>query len=801
MFDPYQIAQKHPIIQATPAVDFFAGALLGNGGLGVCVTTRPDGILLHLGHNSVWDIRVSEEHQAEIGTFAEIFAKVQAISADLGALEEDAWYKAYTELMQQNYLANYPRPFPCGTVLFGLDRRCAEVLGYRLDIADGLCVIELRDRMNNQTIFVQIFVDQQDDRVWIRTVNAVGAAVPAPFERVRILPDPTTPAEFPRYTVHTQGVGFWQRLPSQTGVSTAAAAPNEYWRSFSTATEQPVPTIPPHPDDRAVSVAIGVSGATGPWQPQTSYGTPRPVDALERALDGRDPFVAVIGLAHGLATALSADGLVLEPQVGAYERAFASSHARWMHYWRKSGIRCDDVLLESTWYRNLYFFNCAVSADHTCPGLFANWSYRSIGTAWHGDYHMNYNTQQPFWLCFSSNHLEKHEAYVRLVEDLMPLSQRWAQEYYGLRGAYFPHSAYPTAMNVMPYPVPTWGWEICETPWTVQSLWWHYRYSMDVEFLRNRAYQPMRAAVQFLVDYMRRPEAFWGGTYHIYPTVSPELYGLTPGLHKNADCIVDLTLTKFVFQAFIQAVSILEKDAEEGELVAAVNDILANYPAYPTADTADGPVFVSVPNEDPEVVYNVPSSTTTIFPGEEHGLHASPDQFAVAARTLMRQRNEGGNELVFLNLQYARMGMLDIERFKRQIAYCLLPNGTCTDMVLQVHGRYSDDLPFDFMAPMGIWFENFALPVVINECVMQSYTGEIRLFPNWDLHVACAFHQLRAVGGVLVDAACADGRVTQVRIRSEVTSTVRIWSPWRSQHLLERQLHAGEEWILTPDGY
>ena len=69
------------------------------------------------------------------------------------------------------------------------------------------------------------------------------------------------------------------------------------------------------------------------------------------------------------------------------------------------------------------------------------------------------------------------------------------------------------------------------------------------------------------------------------------------------------------------------------------------------------------------------------------------------------QHIEGSNELVFLNLQGARLGLLDLERFKRQINYCLLPNGTCTDMVLQVHGRYNDTLPFDFMAPMGIWFE------------------------------------------------------------------------------------------------
>ncbi len=48
-----------------PAVNFFEGALLGNGGLGVVVTMRPDAVVLRFGHNDVWDIRVAEEHADE----------------------------------------------------------------------------------------------------------------------------------------------------------------------------------------------------------------------------------------------------------------------------------------------------------------------------------------------------------------------------------------------------------------------------------------------------------------------------------------------------------------------------------------------------------------------------------------------------------------------------------------------------------------------------------------------------------------------------------------------------------------
>ena len=50
----------------------------------------------------------------------------------------------------------------------------------------------------------------------------------------------------------------------------------------------------------------------------------------------------------------------------------------------------------------------------------------------------------------------------------------------------------------------------------------------------------------------------------------------------------------------------------------------------------------------------------------------------ILKNTYRNQQNEGGNDLVFINLQAARIGMLDLERFKRQVNYCLLPNGTAS---------------------------------------------------------------------------------------------------------------------------
>ena len=52
-FNSFERAKLHPITYDHPAIDFFEGALLGNGAMGVVVTTRPDAIVLYFGHNNI----------------------------------------------------------------------------------------------------------------------------------------------------------------------------------------------------------------------------------------------------------------------------------------------------------------------------------------------------------------------------------------------------------------------------------------------------------------------------------------------------------------------------------------------------------------------------------------------------------------------------------------------------------------------------------------------------------------------------------------------------------------------------
>ncbi|HSW46214.1 MAG TPA: hypothetical protein VLM89_11660 [Phycisphaerae bacterium] len=735
-FDPQQRAALHAIEMNKPAQDFFEGGVLGNGAMGAIVCTRPDSVLIHFGHNDVWDIRIAENNKEKIVPFEELWGRLKR-----GTPEDKAWYDTYCKVMRENYAQPYPRPWPCGSLLLVFDRRKAELLGHRVRIDAGTC--EVFFLIEGKKVRLEVFPEMAADRLWLRMVDEAGTPIAGPFNRVRLMPE--------------------------EGMVTVTASTADML-SF----RQTLPVLgDAREKDKVLRTSVRVSGKVQP------------------ALEQNGPFVACVQLDHGLARDVPDGPAALpEPTLANCNTASDRSATAWKDYWSRSGVRLADEFLERIWYRNLYFLNCSVKPGTTCPGLFANWSHGKIGTAWHGDYHTNYNLQQPFWVTFSTNRVDKHVPYVDLVHFLLPISRDWARNHYKLPGAFFPHSAYPVEMTMMPYPVPTWGAEVCETPWVVQSLWWHYLYTMDKDFLRRRAFGPIREAVRFLNAYMRRPDAHgpqWNDDkFHIYPTVVPELHGLRVDPAFSADCIVDLTLTKFVFKAYLRACELLELQHEETELMKRVGEILERFPDYPTKQSRYGEVFVSATGEGPDQVYNTPNPLMPVFPGEDIGLDSPKEQLRIALNTWKNHLNEGGNELVFLNLQGARLGVLDLEKFKRQINYCLMPNGTCANMVLQAGGRYRGETDYGFMAPMGIWFENFALPVVVNECLLQSYTGRLRFFPSWSTDREAQFQDLRTVGAFLVGARCAGGRVEWIRVMSEVGGPLKIINPWQGRVQITR---------------
>ena len=197
------------------------------------------------------------------------------------------------------------------------------------------------------------------------------------------------------------------------------------------------------------------------------------------------------------------------------------------------------------------------------------------------------------------------------------MAQIEAREVFGMRGRKISALHLPSSEKkyggIIPY-----DWQIGETPWAVQELWWYYLYSQDREFLRTQGYPVLREVATFFEDFLQRSP---DGKYDLYPTLSPEHWGLTPQFKYNRNCIVDLSLVKYVMRACLTASQVLNCDASRRPTWQRIAENLRN---YPTADAPGGEVFVDVENAPYPCGsrYHLPCPTMAIFPGEDIGLHS-----------------------------------------------------------------------------------------------------------------------------------------------------------------------------------
>ena len=525
---------------------------------------------------------------------------------------EIPFFREYTEKVVASYRKSWPRPWPCGIVWVHWDATSVSVIRQALDPSNGHFHLDLM--ADGQPVRLYAFVNTTTGHLCVWTDS------PAPFHSIAYYPNVDAAAQLPNSEIGG--------IPGQK-----AAEFFGFQRFPYLAPTAPVPQPPASPKDSNFALHTIVQGE---WYPRVNEPA------------AQHPHIL---LTSGKRQLLRMDVALFTPRDHPESRVFAQSEAKrvsqlsptelqrvsdeyWTTFWSRSAIELKDKELERWWYHNQYWLACCLRPGKVAPGLYGNWTSEKIGTSWHGDYHMNYNTQQVFWGVFSSNHVDQHLPYIEIVENLMPMSERHARENFKLPGAYFPHSAFPVPSQVVPYPAPPWGYELCETPWTVQSLWWHYLFTLDEALLR-RVFPPLKAAAQFVAAYLQLGE---DGKYHVQPSVSPENWGCTVDYRLNRDCIMDLAMIDFLLEAAVSGAEILRVDAEERQRWAHIRSHLAD---YPSATGPSGTVWLDVLNAPVDWVYNVPVTLAPVFPGERVGLESDPSRLAVARRTTSSVRLEG----------------------------------------------------------------------------------------------------------------------------------------------------------------
>jgi hypothetical protein len=137
-----------------------------------------------------------------------------------------------------------------------------------------------------------------------------------------------------------------------------------------------------------------------------------------------------------------------------------------------------------------------------------------------------------------------------------------------------------------------------------------------------------------------------------------------------------------------------------------------------------------------------------------------------------------------------RSGRLDARRaftgLRRIAERWRHPNGLIWAMAVANYGH------------CGAWTETLGIAAPLQEMLLQSYGGVLRVFPCWPAEVAAGFTTFRAEGAFLVSASWKDGRVTALEILSEKGGPCRVVAPWSEG--LRVETVSAESVEVTPVG-
>ena len=319
-------------------------------------------------------------------------------------------------------------------------------------------------------------------------------------------------------------------------------------------------------------------------------------------------------------------------------------------------------------------------------------------------------------------------------------------------------------------------------PWVnglvAQPLWWHYQYSQDKAYLRTKGYPVIKACAEFYEKFVQpAPD----GKYDMPPTDVWDLSGhLSPDL-KNS--IMDLAFAKMLLRTAVAASQVLGVDEDRR---ANWEHVAANLRGYPTtvidgknlkpAIPANGkPLYISndFPSGEvlvayekfPYIEYFISPWTMPVFPSGDIGLHSPQKERELALRTLQVTPYYLCDDLVMLTMAWVRLGQDQLDVFEKHTRSIVHDNGCQTYPRDNGHGNKI------FMHFLG-W------PVVVNECLVQSYTGQIRVAPV-KLKNTARFARLRTEGAFLVSGEIlSGGKVSYLAITSEAGRPCNLVRPW-----------------------
>ena len=438
-----------------------------------------------------------------------------------------------------------------------------------------------------------------------------------------------------------------------------------------------------------------------------------------------------------------------------YEEAKEKTQEKWKNFFSASRVTIKDKEIEKFYNSSLYHLAGCMGNKEFPPGLFGNFVTDDF-FPWAGDYHMNYNYEAPYYCIFSSNHPELFDGYMTPVNEMSEEAHRMAK-LFGCRGYAFPVSFGPKALDVYSMPeckehgVLFLGQKSHAAYACVIPLM-HWFSTYDKEYALENYYNFVLNTAAFWEDYLVKEKGRYvikGDAAHEIPYYRGKKFRYIThfGQVNTINAINSLGLVKLLFNGVYDMAKELGKNSEKYALW---EDIIENLSDFPTFIKKGKKCFryakFGIHWRDDNTV-----GLQHIYPASQIGLNSGERLLKIAKNTYFindrRLDDNGSNSYLPAG---ARIGVdpdFLIEGIHQNIKEFALPN-----RLFRHHGGGIEHLT--------------TIPATINEMLMQSHQGVIKLFPCWKKTDDASFENLRADGAFLVSAELKDGKISSLKIKS-----------------------------------
>ena len=465
-----------------------------------------------------------------------------------------------------------------------------------------------------------------------------------------------------------------------------------------------------------------------------------------------------------------------------FGKAFSNHRKWWKTFWSRSSVSLPDSLLEKQYYLEMYKLGSAARPDAPPISLQAVWTADNGKLPpWKGDFHHDLNTQLSYWPAYAGNHLDLEIGFINWMWKYKDTFEEYTKTYFGTSGLNVPGVTTLTGQPMGGWIQYSFGPTVAS--WLAHHFYLHWIYSGDIEFLKERAYPWLRDVAVYLDEISVRDDQ---GMRKLPISSSPEIHNNSINAWFSSTTNFDLAFIRWNFDKAAELARQLNL-AEEAEKWQA---IAAEWPEF-ALDSVNGLAFA--PGHPYENSHRHFSHLVGWHPLGIIDWSNGEKEREIIRSTLATMERVGSD--YWTGYSFSWLGNLYARAFdgeKAADALRLFAECFCLKNSFHVNGDQCKAGHSRFTYRPFTLEGNFAFASGIQDMLLQSHTGVVRIFPAvpaaWK---DISFQNLRAAGAFLLSAQKVNGLVNSVEIVAEKGGIIRIADPFHGREFKIRNKNAG----------